>query len=74
MAVVNAPYLFEGRAKIIGLRDKLFAGLLAALSIVYRGPQENPLMMAQLRAQKRAVIKGPLNFFSEGEFSFKRNG
>ena len=47
---------------------------LAALSIVYREPQENPLMMAQLRAQKRAVIKGPLNFFSEGEFSFKRNG
>ena len=74
MAVVNATYLFEGRVKIIVIRDKLFAGLLAALSIVYRGPQENPLMMAQLRAQKRAVIKGPLNFFSEGEFSFKRNG
>ena len=51
MAVVNAPYLFEGRAKIIVIRDKLFAGLLAALSIVYRGSQENPLVMAQLRSR-----------------------
>ncbi|AQT47797.1 hypothetical protein [Bartonella choladocola] len=51
MAVVTAPYLFEGRAKIIGLRDKLFAGLLAALSIVYREPQENPLMMPKYKAE-----------------------
>ena len=56
MAVVNAPYLFEGRVKIIVIRDKLFAGLLAALSIVYRGPQENPLMTPQFKSQKRAAI------------------
>lgn len=68
MAVVNAPYLFEGRVKIIVIRDKLFAGLLAALSIVYRELQENPLMMAQ----ERAAIKGSSNFlFSEIGLSFR---